>query len=85
MNNFEQGAYNVEEHNHITWPTERLEARIADIQNRMGIITYSGERLAQNQRELDLIAFELASRYREKKLGEIALAWKERENGNVEV
>lgn len=90
-NDFEQGAYNVHEHNHIEWSTERLEARIADIQHRMSIIAYSGERLAQNELELDLCAFELAARYREHKLGEIAMAWEGREelmeriNGNVEL
>lgn len=77
-NDFERGAYNIEEHNHIEWSTERLEARIADIQHRMGTIAYSGERLAQNERELDSIAFELTQRYSEKKLGEIALAWESR-------
>lgn len=45
----------------------------------MGMITYSGERLAQNERELDLLSLELAARYRDKKLGEIALAWQGRE------
>lgn len=76
---YEQASYNIEEHNHIEWSTERLEARIEDIQHRMGMITYSGERLAQNERELDLLSLELAARYRDKKLGEIALAWQGRE------
>lgn len=84
-------AYNINEHDHITWSMERLEARIADIQHRMGMIAYSGERLAQNERELDLCAFELAARYKEQKLGEIAMAWQGREelmervNGKVEL
>lgn len=64
----------IERHtkSHIEWSTERLEARIADIQHRMGMIAYSGDRLAQNERELDLCALELSCRYREQKLGEIA-------------
>lgn len=79
MSEYIQGPYNVEEHNHLEWSQERLEARVADIQHRIGIIAYSGERLAQNERELDIIAFELACRYRDRKLGEIAMAWEGRE------
>lgn len=75
MSEFIQGAYNKEEHNHYEWPTERLEARIADIQHRMGMIAYSGERLAQVERELDLCALELACRYRDKRLGEMESDW----------
>jgi hypothetical protein len=71
--------YLQDNHDHINWPQERLEARVADIQHRMGIIAYSGERLAQSERELDIIAFELACRYRDRKLGEIAMAWEGRE------
>lgn len=71
--------YLQDNHDHINWPQERLEARVADIQHRMGIIAYSGERLAQNERELDIIAFELACRYRDRKLGEMAMAWEGRE------
>lgn len=84
-------VYNINEHDHITWSTERLEARIADIQHRMAIIAYSGERLTQNERELDLCALELSCRYKEQKLAEIAMAWEGREelmeriNGNVEL
>lgn len=70
-------VYNPNEHDHITWTTERLEARIADIQHRMGIIAYSGARLAQVERELNLCAFELAARYRDKKMGEIDTAWED--------
>lgn len=69
--------YNVHEHNHIEWPTERLEARIADIQHRMGMIAYSGARLAQVERELDLIAFELSCRQAEARDLEVEQAWAE--------
>lgn len=69
--------YNIHEHDHITWSTERLEARIEDIQHRMGMIAYSGYRLADNERELDLCALELACRYREQKQAEEDSAWKE--------
>lgn len=79
MSEYIQAAYNVEEHNHTEWSTERLETRIADIQHRMGMIAYSGERLAQNERELDLIALELTLRHIDKKLAEVAMAWEGRE------
>lgn len=78
MTEFIKGAYNVHEHNHadeIAWPTERLEARIADIRARMAQVAYSGERLRQNERELDLLSLELTCRYAE----ETNKAWDERD------
>lgn len=71
--------YLQDNHDHINWPQERLEARVADIQHRMGIIAYSGERLRQVEHELDLVALELACRYRDKKLEEMNQDWEGRE------
>jgi len=60
---FERGAYNVEEHNHIEWPTSRLEARISHLNEMNELVHYSGERLAQVEREIGLCALELSCRY----------------------
>lgn len=70
--------YNVHEHNHAeasVWPTERLEERIANIQTRMAQIAYTGARLADIERELDVLSYELTSRYLETKLSEEDEAW----------
>lgn len=75
---FIQAAYNVHEHNHADetlWPKERLEARLEDINYRMANIGYTGIRLAQNEREKDLLAFELTSRYKDSKVSEEDEAW----------
>lgn len=81
MSEYIQSSYNKQEHNHIEWPTELLEARIADIQHRMGMIAYSDTRLAQNNRELDLLSLELTCRYKDLKESQVEEAW----NGKVAV
>ena len=77
---FEQGAYNVHEHNHVEWTDEQLQNRLSMLYENNRAVGYTGDRLAQVTREMGLIAFEMAERYREQRNQEIDEAWAGRED-----
>lgn len=78
---FERGGYNIGEHDHITWTDEQLQNRLNELHENTRIIRYSGERLAQVNREIGLIAMEMSERFRERKNQDIEEAW--RRHGGV--
>lgn len=71
--------YYPHEHNFVERPTDALQARLAELHVNNKNIGYSGERLAQVQREIGHISFELSERFRESKAEDIEIAWREAE------
>lgn len=57
-------------HDHIEWPTEKLQERLGELHVNNKNIVYTGERLLQVQKEIGLISLELSCRYRDER-GEI--------------
>jgi hypothetical protein len=64
MNDFEQGGYNIHEHNHTKWSDERLHeeaVRVAELRDQ---IHYVGERALQMATRYNNVTFEEQERYR---------------------
>lgn len=74
---FEQGAYNIHNHNHTEWSDEQLQNRLEELYENNRIVGYTGERLAQITKEMGLLAFEMAERLRERRNESIEEAWRE--------
>ena len=74
--------YNVHEHNHIEWSDDRLQNRLNELHENNRQIGYTGERKRQVEREMTLIAMEMAERLRESRNEQIEEAW--REHGKLE-
>ena len=53
------------EHNHIEWPTERLDTKGRELSWSVNNIRHCPERLEQIKTELGLIAFEMWFRHQE--------------------
>lgn len=69
--------YNPHEHNHIEWSDDRLQQRITTLSENIRIVRYTGERRAQVEREMGIIAFEMSERLREAREQDIEEAWRQ--------
>jgi hypothetical protein len=73
----------MERHDHYQQPAERLQERLAQLNEIDQPWQGSRERLAQIALEKDIIGFELAMRYAEEKEIQIEEAWSEKDNPTI--
>lgn len=73
---FTQGAYNPYDHDYIERTDDKLQEQLETLAKSREYAA-SGERREQIQREMGMIAFELAVRYRERKFSEMDQCWAE--------